>query len=277
MSYFAINLTCQPQHVSWFSHPFLVALSTLVLAPVAQADGLLRIATRDAIEPYVSEGAKSGIEIDLLNQIFAKMQVEVRYVQLPRIRMVQSFDNKIMDGILTQNVKASNVGCATDWYLKHQNVALSLTERNVKIDTFADIQPLSVISFDGATIYLGKKYKQAVSAAHRYTESVNQSSHIELLYKKRFDIAVGDEWILRLAQRTLFEVKNIHKPLTTHYIMDASLYSARFQDPALCIKFNEALAELRSTGAYANIVVSYHDNILVSDNSANNGPTPSKR
>ena len=93
--------------------------------PEGETTRHLRVATREFLPPYIYEHASTGIEIDLVNAIFRDMPFEVDYVQLPRVRMISSFEDHQLDGILTQNIRNSNTGCATHWYIEHQNVAFS--------------------------------------------------------------------------------------------------------------------------------------------------------
>lgn len=230
---------------------------------VSAAAAPLLLATRHHLPPYVYKEAASGIEIDLVKAIFDDMGIDIRFMQMPRIRMIQSFDQGQMQGILTQNVNVSNIGCATDWYLRHQNVGFTLAEDNVQLRSLNDLAQIPVLSFDGAKKYLGKEFRNIVAQNPEYQESTNQESHIDLLYFRRFKVIIGDEWILRLAQRNHFERTGAYKKLTAHYIMPPSLYSARFQDEKICEAFNKSLAKLRTSGSYTKIVSSYHQKIMI--------------
>ncbi len=223
----------------------------------------LLLATRHHLPPYVYNEANSGIEVDLIKAIFNDMGRDISFVQMPRIRMIQSFDRGEVQGILTQNVSVSNVGCATEWYLQHQNVGFTLAEENIKLATLEDLGQLSVLSFDGARRYLGSAFSKAVGNNILYKESINQASHIELVYLKRFNVIVGDEWILRLAQRNHFDRTGTYKRMTAHYIMPPSLYSARFHDQTICDAFDASLLKLRQSGNYEQIVSTYHQQIMI--------------
>ena len=226
-----------------------------------QAEDTLKIATRHDLPPYVYEHARYGIEIDLIKKIAKKAGLKVEFVQMPRIRMIQSFDAKQMDGILTQNPKASKVGCATEWYLKHQNFAFTLNGRDMNIEGLDDLKSIRLVSFDGATQYLGSQYRNIVLQNPKYTEAADQSTHIALLYKGRFDAVVGDEWILKLAQRKYYENTGNYKKMQQHEILPASYYIARFHDQAVCDAFNGALKNIREDGTYRQIVSTYYDTI----------------
>lgn len=225
---------------------------------------LLEISTREFLPPYVEKDAVAGIEVDLIKAIFRGSQYEPIFVQQPRVRMIASFEAKETDGILTQNKTASNVGCATDWYIAHQNVAKTVASRNLTIQGLLDLKQYSVLSFSGATRYLGEKFQKAVRDAKRYTESGDQGKHIALLYNNRFDVIVGDRWILALAQKRHYENTGKYLELDTHPIMTPSLYVARFHDTGICEAFNHGVRALRASGEYAEIWSGYQARLLVS-------------
>jgi len=250
----------------------LFVSACLSLPVTAQSDNaraeLIEIATRQNLPPYVVDAAAHGIEIDLVKAIFRGTGYEPIFIQQPRVRMISAFENGQMNGILTQNIQASDVGCATDWYIAHQNVAISLTSRNIKIGSLDDLMGLSVLSFSGATRYLGTEFQQAVAHTKRYTESGDQGKHIQLLYKRRFDAVIGDRWILALAQKSYFTEAGEYQELEYHPIMKPSLYVARFHEQKICDAFNLGLRRLRADGSYAEIWNGYRKSLAVMNDSA---------
>ncbi|MCJ9428998.1 substrate-binding periplasmic protein [Kordiimonas marina] len=223
----------------------------------------LKVAIREFLPPYVYEKAKSGIEVDLVQAILSEAHIPYRFIQLPRIRMIQSFEDGKIDGLLTQNAEASSVGCVTVPYITHHNLAFTLADRHLKVGSLADLSHYAVISFSGATRYLGPTFAAAIKDSPRYTESGDQGTHIALLYKRRFDVVVGDQWIIRLAQRRYMEKTGVYHELTGHKIMPASHYVARFHDQKYCDAFNQAYADLNAEGTLADIWNSYKARILV--------------
>jgi len=243
--------------------------AALIFSVGANADDApIRLATRLALPPYVDEGASSGIEIDIIKAIFEKTGRKIQFEQMNRIQMIKQFDEGGIDGILTQNITASNVGCVTDWYLVHQNVAFTLAQSNVKIETVADLANISVVSFDGARKYIGGDFKKAIKDNGLYREVAEQSEHIGLLYSGQFKAIVGDEWIIRYAQRQLFEATGEYRELRVHQILKPSLYSARFHDIGLCQAFNSALQGLKRSGSYDRLVENYQKSLLIAARTA---------
>lgn len=241
-----------------------LVLISLVFQPTHALYGQdpIRLATRKDIPPYIMNNASTGIEIDLISAIFKEAGIPIEFVQMPRVRMIQMFDDGQIDGALTQNPNSSKSGCATNWYLTHHNLGFSLKKRNLTITSLADLQKYSVLSFDGARQYLGPQFEQAVQKNDLYVEAADQSVHIELLYKKRFDIVVGEAWVLRLIQQKQVEETGLYHELETHTIMPPTLYSARFKNTALCTAFNEALTTITLKGKYDHIISHYRQKII---------------
>jgi len=241
-----------------------LVLASFIFQPTQALHGQepIRLATRNDIPPYVMNNASTGIEIDLITAIFQEAKIPIEFVQMPRVRMIQMFDDGIIDGALTQNPNSSKSGCATNWYLTHHNLAFSLKSRNLTVTSFADLQKYSVLSFDGARQYLGPQFEQAVQNNKLYVEAADQSVHIELLYKKRFDVVIGEAWVLRLMQQKRVEETGLYHKLETHTIMPPTLYSARFKNAALCTAFNEALTTITLKGKYDQIISHYRQKII---------------
>ena len=235
----------------------LVVASESSITPALHAEEpahqKLVIATRTYLPPYVEAGAESGIEIDLIKKIFEGTAYQPVFHQQPRVRMIAAFDRGHVDGILTQNIAASTAGCATNWYIAHENIAVSLLPRQLEFRGLEGLQGQSVLSFSGATRYLGPSFEKAVGQASRYTESGDQGAHIKLLYSGRFDLVAGDRWILQLAQVRHHEQTGEFKSLKVHEILPPSRYVARFQRQDICDAFNLSLARLRESGGYAQI------------------------
>lgn len=219
------------------------------------------IAIRYDVRPYVANQGTGGMEIDIVKAVFAEMDYLPNFVQMPRVRMIQSFNAKAMDGVLTSNVAVAGEGCLTKWYVQHQNVSFTLTSRNMEFDSLSDVANHSIITFDGATRFLGDAFARAASLSPRYVESSDQNTHVSLLYAGYFDAAIGDEWILRLAQVDQRQSSGEYQPLTLHRILPVTNYGARFHDQRVCDAFNIGLDTIRGNGVYNMIVRSHLDRI----------------
>ncbi len=219
------------------------------------------IAMRHDVHPYVVNSGTSGLEVDIVNAVFTHTKYTPSLVQLPRVRMIQSFNSGNFDGILTSNVSLNGEGCITDWYIKHQNVGVTLSQREIAVEDITDIAKLSIITFDGATRFLGPKFAAETRKSPRYVESSDQNVHIALLYNGYFDAAIGDEWILKLAQVNQKKKSGTFRPLTIHRVLPTTFYAARFQEQTICNAFNAGLNKIRKSGLYDRIARGHYDEI----------------
>ncbi len=219
------------------------------------------VAVRHDVLPYVTGDGTGGLEIELVKAIFNETIYSPEFKQLHRVRMIRLFENNSVDGLLTSNVTLNGEGCLTDWYIKHQNVGVTLAAREMKINQLTDIGNLSIITFDGAIRFLGPKFAVEAKNSPRYMESSDQNSHISLLYLGYFEAAIGDEWILKLAQVNKKRKSGDFQPLAVHRILPTTLYAARFHKQAVCDAFNEGLTALRTSGRYDAIINSHFGRI----------------
>lgn len=238
----------------------VLGMSSSLTTRVASQE-IVDVAIRYDVRPYVAREGTSGMEIDIVKAVFAETGYQPNFVQMPRVRMIQSFNAKAMDGVLTSNVAVAGEGCLTNWYIQHQNVGFTLTSKNMAFNNLTDVAEHSIITFDGATRFLGDAFASAASMSPRYVESSDQNTHVSLLYAGYFDAAIGDEWILRLAQVNQRETTGDYQPLTIHRILPVTNYGARFHDQAVCDAFNIGLDTIRSNGVYNMIVRSHLDQI----------------
>lgn len=221
----------------------------------------LTIAIRPDVEPYVSGDGTAGLEIEIVKAVFDRTNYKPDFVQLPRMRMIQTFNAKSVEGVLTSNAALDGAGCITNWYVQHQNVGITLSERSFEISNLDDVASLSIITFDGATRYLGPDFAMQAKKSPRYIESSDQNMHVSLLYQGYFDAAIGDEWILKLAQVNQKQNNGTFQPLTIHRILPTTYYAARFHNSSVCKAFNEGLGLIRQDGTYEQIVRHHTDRI----------------
>lgn len=253
-------------------HTLIFAVTTTLLntsIALAQSEGTITasprapvsIAIRQDVAPYVSDEGTAGLELDIVKAVFNETNYRPVYTQLPRVRMIQTFSAGALDGVLTSNITVDGEGCLTNWYIEHQNVGLTLASKGVPFHSLQDVANHSVITFDGATRYLGAKFAAEAKRSPRYVESSDQNVHVSLVYFGNFDVAIGDEWILRLAQVKQKEEDGTYLPLTIHRILPTTLYGARFHDVAICDAFNNGLEIIRQNGTYDRIVRDHIDQI----------------
>lgn len=220
------------------------------------------VAARPDLPPYVTSQASGGIEIDLVKAIFEQAGHTPKFIQVTSRRMNSQFEAGLIDGLLTQLQTTVPHGCATDIYFEHPNVGITLESKDVPLTQLEDLAELSVLTFQLAKHYLGDKFSEVVTQNSRYVEHPFQSEHIELLYQERFDVVVGDEWIIRLGQKDHFERTGEIHPVKIHHIIEPLRYTMHFQKQSMCDTINKAITIVRENGTYDAILQKHRETII---------------
>ena len=241
----------------WFS-----CLGVSVVANQVAAEETLTVASRINTPPFVFGEFQGGIDMEIVAAIENHSNLRFKYIHIPRNRILAPFAGTELDGYLIQPLETHDDGCMTNWYVQHMDYAVTLKDKKINIQHVNDLGKLKVISFDGATKFLTKVFRDAVKDNPHYIESYHQRSHIQILYKGRFDAIVGDSLILKYHQKNHFKRTGEYHEIETHDILPPIRLSARFKKPRHCTEFNKALAEIRQNGVYDEIFHKYENEIL---------------
>ncbi len=229
---------------------------------LAQEKETLLVASRINTPPFVFGKFKGGIDMEILAAIEERSNLQFEYVHLPRKRMVAPFEGTNLDGYLIQPKNTNTDGCVTDWYIQHLAHVVTLKEKRLKIENVNDLANLKIISFDGASKYLSHAFRKATRNNPNYVESYHQQSHIEILYKGRFDAIVSDSLVIKYHQKNHFDRTGEYHAMESHNILDPVQISARFKNPEHCKQFNSALKEIKANGVYDQILYKYEHDVL---------------
>lgn len=238
-------------------HICLLVLLGLNLATEVRAKSL-KVAVGLSIPPYVIKEESRGIEFDILKEVLASQGYEMEPVYVPLARTLFLLKNGAVDGIMSTGQK-DLPGCYTDSHITYWNFAISLASNDFKIESIADLQDKSVISFQNARNYLGAEFHQMAITNKKYKEVADQSIQNKLLFLGRADVVVADryifEWFTRDPKVFIFNQKD--QKLTHHALFEPSHFSAVFRSEAVCKAFNTGLKVMRQSGRYKEIIASY--------------------
>jgi len=209
--------------------------------------------------PFVVENNKhySGIQLDLINEIFAVENQKVSFIHLPLSRSFSTVNKWHSDGTITlpSTHQQKNV-FLSEPYISYQNVAVTLVEDNIKIDKIDDLVGKRIVAFQTAQKFLGDKYIQAIESAAHYQEVADQLKQIELLYIKRTQVLILD---INILKHFLFSHRDqkYSKPYKVHQIFKPRIYAAGFKSKAIRDQFNRGLAVIKANGKYQQILDKY--------------------
>lgn len=220
----------------------------------------LRMAFGEAIPPFCIPSADAGIEVDVFREALALRGHSLRPVYLPFARVPLAFKQGEVDATMTDLGEdlSRYGGHYGDTAVVYDNVFITLSRRGLRIRTPADLQDLSVVSFQGA----GKRYPDwldGVKRAKRYREINDQFRQVRMLMIGHVDVVLSDRSIFKYfslqLRRQGIEVLPIDEhPFTTPKALD---YRPVFRSPALRDDFNAGLRQLRSSGRMKAIYDKY--------------------
>ena len=238
-----------------FTCVFMIGLVMMIASAAGAAT--LKVAVGLALPPYVISENNTGMELDIVREVLKSKGYDIEPVYVPFARVPLSIEKKEVDAALTVT-EAANLKDTyfSESHIMYQNVAVTLKENNVKIDSIADLKDKRVVAFQNATVYLGEEYKNIVSTNKNYSEVAKQENQVTLLFLNRADAIVMDINIFKYYKKQVTKA-DTSKEVEIHSIFPESHYKVGFLDKAVMEKFNEGLKELKASGRYDAIIKSY--------------------
>ncbi|MCW8093253.1 substrate-binding periplasmic protein [Alteromonas sp. ASW11-130] len=212
--------------------------------------------------PYIISRGHTGFELELVKSILNELghQMVPIYVPMGRIpRMVS--DGSVDIGLNMNPNHKINREFLSEIYIAYQNVAVSLTTRNVTVNSPADLKNYTVIGFQTAKRVLGQEYANAVNEHAGYLETPQQSRQVAMLVLGSVDVAVMDRNIFSFFKSKL--PSNQQFPTTMHEIFPINFYHAGIPDPELRAEFNRVLGEMIQDGRYKSLIKRFHVTYLL--------------
>jgi len=237
----------------------LFFLSSCSFAAVGDHSDAIELTAGLSKPPFVIENNEhySGIQLDLISEIFAVVNQQVQFIHAPLVRSFSTVNKWHSDGTITLPMmhQQKNV-FISEPYISYQNVAISLTEDNLTIDKLDDLSGKHIIAFQTAKQFLGKNYIKAIENAADYQEMADQIKQIELLYIKRTQILILD---LNILKHFLYKHRELiySKRYKIHRLFPPKVYSAGFKSKAIRDQFNRGLAVIKANGKYQQILDKY--------------------
>ena len=225
------------------------------------SSAVVSMAFGERIPPFCFPENNTGIELEVIGEALAYRGHALKPVYFPFARIPLAFKSRQVDGAMTdlgEDLRPFGAFYG-DSAVVYDNVFISLTQRKLKINTPADLQGLSVISFVGAA----KRYPQwldAVLKAGHLSEQNDQALQVKTLDLGRYDVVLSDRNIFRyfmLQQQK--EQGKLLKPVTEHAFtkVNPDDYRPVFRDRQIRDDFNAGLKQLKASGRFQAIYDKY--------------------
>lgn len=207
--------------------------------------------------PYIMESGTEGLEVEIAEQALTAAGYRMVGLQFPPARGLAMQRAGQLDALLGVDEGIGGKDFFSEPYITYQNVAITLTSRNLQVRRIEDLAAYSVAAFQNAEVVLGERFKAMVQNHAGYKEYPQQIIQNNLLYTHRVDVVVGDRRIFRYLN-TLLEAKvDASQPVTMHTIFPPTPRKVVFKDAQLRDRFNAGLKAIQGNGVYEAIIRKY--------------------
>ncbi|MDB2447151.1 transporter substrate-binding domain-containing protein [bacterium] len=214
--------------------------------------------------PFFTESSDKGIFEKLLDEAFELIPgVDYKMVYLPFNRVPVHFNQKKVDAAANIfRLDEVNKGAfISKPFFRYKDCFFALKETKMFGDDY-NFGGLTLITYTGATVFQGERFKKAAVSAKEYKEIVKVDKLGYYVGKKRYDYGMGDIFIFydsleKYGKGTLHPSQF---KLTCSFGQMFSMMG--FHSESLRDKFNKAADELVKNGTYAKVFQDYKDKYL---------------
>ena len=237
----------------------ICVLSLLMLASAVSFAEDITVAIGLSLPPYIIDSENRGMELDVAKEAMAEAGYTLVPKYVPFGRVTKSLSSGAAGAAMTQSPNGGSKGAhLTDPIITYQNVAISLASSNVSIDDINALANYSLVAFQGATSILGPDFAAQAKACPKYNEMADQSKQVLMMFKGRAQVFVGDINIFKYFRQALEESgADVGAKIVIHEVFAPSDFSMAFNDAGVCAKVNTAVAAMRASGRYEEIMNTY--------------------
>jgi len=207
--------------------------------------------------PFIMTQNGKGLQLDIIRKALSTQNISATFFHAPLSRSVLNFQQTNIDAIsiVLPDYTHPNMFVSKP-YITYKNVAVSLIERELKIESLSDLEGLSVTAFQRAKKHLGEEYNFKVSRTSGYREVANQREQIDTLFTGQAEVIILDINIFMYFCRRHKEAM-YQNPFKIHKIFGEQSYSAGFKSKAQRDKFDLGIAKIKENGLYDKILATY--------------------
>ncbi|EGM71633.1 substrate-binding periplasmic protein [Shewanella sp. HN-41] len=238
-----------------------IGLFALFNYQISQATEL-KIGVSLSIPPYVIQETNSGLELELLHQALAVKGHNASIQYLPFARTFHELKEGKLDGII--NIKEGMIDKVfySDVAITYQNCAITLENKNFKINNIDDLHHLKVVAFQRASFLLGEEFTRMAKANSSYQEQARQIQQVYMLMKHRADVVVMDKNIFKYYLKQAYlegklTEKEIKQVAICNKIFPPTEYRFAFLDAHIRDDFNVGLKQITGDGTLAALQEKY--------------------
>ncbi|WP_410499585.1 substrate-binding periplasmic protein [Chitinibacter sp. S2-10] len=222
----------------------LAASSTTLAAPA------IRVALGENKPPYIMQEAHAGIEYELITTTLKRAGFQVEAQHMPNKRALNLFASGKIDATIV-----ADGAIVSEPYIAYKNMAVTLCEKNIRLEHVNDLRQYQVATFHNASQLLGTDFARAVADDSRYSEVSPQYLLNRMLAAGRIQVAISDINIFKHFNQALDSQER--RTLCPYALFSPTRYRLAFRNSANRDRFNTALHELREAGFYEQLAQKY--------------------
>lgn len=235
-------------------------LAAMCLSTASALAAELRMAFGEKIPPFSFPATDSGIEIETYREALALRGHTLKPVYYAFARVPMAFKSGEVDAAMTdlgEDLRPFG-GHYGDSAVLYDNVLFTLSQRQLKIRSPADLAGLTVISFQGAAKRF-PEWLERVQQAGLYRELNDQAAQVRMLMAGRVDVVLSDRHIFQYFSQQARKQGLAVLPVEEHRFTTPRPedYRPVFRDPKMRDDFNAGLKQLRTSGRLQEIYRRY--------------------
>lgn len=240
----------------------LIFIILLVCSPTSIAEQVLKVGVGN-FPPFFIEDGKKGIFIEIIDEIFKKLpQYKVEYIFMSNNRLLHEINYGELIDVACNVFPNSNVNAyLSEPIFRFRDVAISKNSDQLVINTISDLQGKSIAAYQGATEFLGDKFKLMAKKNAEYSEHSHPKDTTHLLLSGKKDIRVGDLNIFwyDLNNKHYNKYKDLaHANFTIHYLWSDIFSHMAFKDQSIQKVVDEVIIELKRKGTMEKIYLKHN-------------------
>ena len=236
----------------------LIALAAFGLSSTWVHSDTVRVAVANMQPPYFIEASGTGLDIDIVSEALTTMGHQITLIPVKSSEMDDVLTTGVADIVIPQTASSHADGAVLSVPYSTRNLAaFALSERRLPINSAADLSTYRVVSFDGASRFVGASFQSVSNNNTYYSETPRHHSLVDRLFSERADVIVMDKYTFD------FFKTNPRRVPTNRETMELSWFEpvpvmAGFASDELRIGFDKALKTLMMTGRINSIAAAYH-------------------
>lgn len=231
----------------------------LLLACAIAHSAEVRIACGQSLAPYADEKTGKGLDIDIVRAALNAAGHTLVPVFMPQSRVPLAMRDAQFDGASTLTPDSGVVGAYSDVYVAYKDMVIAPKGQLPSPLHMPDLRSLRVVGFANAAKYLGPEFAAMAKANPRYSEQADQLSQVRMLFGHQADAIVAEARIFEYQIQQLRKSNFSERPFEVDMFaaFDEIPYRMVFRDARMRDAFNAGLAQIRQSGALAQIEARY--------------------